>query len=221
MPSPELDVTTQAHPAPAAGPITPPIGAHPRPALRWLTIAAFAALLPLGLLLLQAPLPSGSSSSASGFVLLPTAGQPLVLAVGEDAPNFTLQSLEGGELSLEAYRGHVVVVNFWATWCPPCRSEMPDIQQVFTERKDKGLAILAVNIQEAPGPVHDFVGKYGLTFPIALDTSGAVTQLYRIYGLPMTYVVDAGGRVADVHVGPLTKSEILKKVDAAFASSAG
>lgn len=164
---------------------------------------------------------SSSAASSGGVVLLPSTGQRAALAAGNNAPDFTLNGLTGAALSLSDYRGQVVLVNFWATWCPPCRAEMPDMQQVYMERKDRGFTIVAVNIQEAREPISNFVGKYSLAFPIALDTAGTVSQLYGIYGLPTSYFVDRSGRIAEVHVGPLTKSDILKKVDALLASPAG
>jgi len=190
----------------------------------WLAMSAAVLVLVVGLLSLKLFLSTAESSSAAssgGVVLLPSAGQPPALVAGGDAPDFTLHGLAGPDLSLSDFRGQVVMVNFWATWCPPCRSEMPAMQQVYAESKDKGFTIIAVNIQEAQGPISDFVSKLGLTFPIALDPNGDVTKLYGIYGLPSSYFVDRMGRITEVHVGALTKAEILTKVNVLLASPVG
>ncbi len=103
-------------------------------------------------------------------------------------------------------------MNFWATWCPPCRSEMPDLEQIYAERKDE-LVVLAVNLQEAREPVQRFVDQYGLTFPIVMDTSGNVSQSFGVQSLPTTFFVDKEGRVAAFNMGPLNKSAIAKKLE--------
>ncbi len=201
-----------------------PSSTRGRALVPWLAMGAATLVLVIGLLsfkLFLSTAESSSAASAGGVVLLPSAGRPLALFAGNDAPDFTLHGLTGSDLSLSNYRGQVVLVNFWATWCVPCRREMPDMQRVYMERKDRGFAIVAVNIQEAREPINAFVSQYGLTFPIALDTKGEVTQRYGIYSLPTSYFIDKAGRIAEVRAGALTGSDILKRVDALLASPAG
>ncbi len=132
--------------------------------------------------------------------------------VGALAPDFTLPALEDGRsLRLTDFRGRAVVINFWATWCPPCRVEMPALQQAQLDMPD--VVVLGVNQQESADLVNWFVREQGLDFPIALDVNGEVNRLYRVRALPTTYFVDASGIIRDiVYGGPLTRALIESKV---------
>ena len=153
------------------------------------------------------------ADSQSPSVALPGAiTSPYKFTAGSPAPDFTLQSASGGTVSLADFRGKKVVVNFWATWCPPCRSEMPDMEQVSTERKND-VVVLAVNVQEARAPVRDFADKYSLSFPILMDTAGEVTQGFGVQSLPTTFFIDKEGKVASFNMGALNKSAIGRKLD--------
>ena len=153
------------------------------------------------------------SQPGSSSVALPGAvTSPYKFTAGAPAPEFSLQSLDGRMVSLNDFRGKSVVVNFWATWCPPCRSEMPDMEQIARERADD-VVVLAVNVQEAREPVRRFVDQYGLTFPIVLDTSGDVTQSFGVQSLPTSFFVDREGRVAAFNMGALNKSAIARKLE--------
>lgn len=137
----------------------------------------------------------------SGTGRMPEAGQA--------APNFTLADLEGNEVSLAAFRGRPVIINFWATWCGPCRIEMPELQRAYEERQEEGLAILAVNMEESPDMVRRFFyDDLRLTFTPLLDQDGEVANRYAIFNLPTTYFVDPEGTIAAVHRGPLTGGQI-------------
>jgi cytochrome c biogenesis protein CcmG, thiol:disulfide interchange protein DsbE len=135
-------------------------------------------------------------------------------AVGHPAPDFTLRTVDGQELSLSDFRGRPVVVNFWATWCPPCRAEMPDFQAAFIEYQNEGLVIIGVNstAQDDPDLVPGFVAEFGLTFPIVLDETGEVTSAYKILGLPTSIFVDKNGVVQEVFTGPTNKAYIAAKL---------
>jgi len=146
------------------------------------------------------PTPLAADATVAGF----ESGAP--------APDFTLRTPDGKLVSLVDFRGKPVVINFWATWCPPCRSEMPDMQQLSDERAGD-LVILAVNMQEAPDPVRGFVEKYGLKFAIVLDTSGQVSQAYRVASLPTSVFVDREGKVSSSYTGALNRSAMAKRVD--------
>jgi thiol-disulfide isomerase/thioredoxin len=110
-------------------------------------------------------------------------------------PDFSLQDLDGKTVTLKEFRGKVVFVNFWATWCPPCRDEMPAMQKLYKENRDKGLVMLAINFMETPNTIRPFVNEYKLTFPILLD-SGTVMVSYGVLGLPATYLIDRQGKAA-------------------------
>lgn len=131
------------------------------------------------------------------------------------APDFTLDLLGGGQVTLSDLRGEVVVINFWASWCPPCREEMPAIEKVYQEYKDRGLVVLAVNTtyQDREADAAAFVQNFALTFPIPLDRTGAVSNRYQLRGLPSTYFVDRRGVIRSVVVGgPMSETMILSKI---------
>ncbi len=121
--------------------------------------------------------------------------------VGNLAPDFQLQNLDGQAVSLSDFRGKPVLVNFWASWCPPCRSEMPYIQEIYEEWSDKGLVILAVDIGESPSTVENFMQSYNLTFPALLDINQAVALEYNIRGIPTTFLIDKDGIIQDKMIG--------------------
>lgn len=133
------------------------------------------------------------------------------LAVGEDAPALRLPRIDGGEATLAEYRGKVVLVNIWATWCSPCRLEMPSIQAVYEAYADEGLEVLAVAVDDDPGErqpdgriagkVSEFVEQLGLTFPVAVDPTGGTERLFRTEYLPTTVLVDRQGRIRLHEVG--------------------
>ena len=128
---------------------------------------------------------------------------------GVDPPDFTLPLLgagplrEGGTVSLSDLQGKVVFLNFWATWCPPCRIEMPSMELLHQEFADQGLVMLAVNVGEAADVVSSFVKENALTFPIALDRTGAVSTWYGVQALPTTYIIDRRGYIVSRTIGSI------------------
>ena len=133
-----------------------------------------------------------------GLFLLSGAAQSAEQASEEQplAPEFTLQSLAGGELSLSDFRGKLVLLNFWATWCMPCRQEMPSMEQLWQKYQNQGLVILAVSTDEGgPKRVQNFVKKLKLSFPVALDPDSKVSDVYQVSGLPVSYLVDREGHL--------------------------
>ncbi|MBI2303507.1 MAG: TlpA family protein disulfide reductase [Chloroflexi bacterium] len=154
------------------------------------------------------PLSLGSPSDGnpSSSLTAPQLGRPI--------PDFTLSTLDGGSLTLSQLRGKTVLINFWASWCPPCRAEMPDLQKVYEEYRDKDFVIVAVNIQEDRDTAANFIKRMGLTFPVALDTTGQVTAGYRITYIPTTFFVDKEGIVRQVAVGQMNRASILAKLRA-------
>jgi len=122
------------------------------------------------------------------------------------APDFSLKSLDGKTYSLKALRGKWVIVNFWATWCVPCRSEMPDFQSFYEDYSEQ-VEILAVNNNEEADVVADFRDEFGLTFPLLLDPSQITLSQYKVLGLPITLIVDPKGLIVWDHLGGLKMDE--------------
>ena len=149
-------------------------------------------------------------------------GAPLSLSPspreGFLAPDFTLDTLDGSKVTLSELRGKVVVVNFWATWCPPCRAETPALEKSYEQYKDSGVVILGVNLtnQDVISEVESFVQEFSLTYPILLDRDGTVSStLYQIKGLPSTFFVNREGIIRTVLVGgPMSETFIRSKIEA-------
>ena len=117
-------------------------------------------------------------------------------SVGYLAPDFNLRNLKGNYDSLDSYHGQVVVLNFWATWCAPCRVEMPSFEKLYRRYRSEGVTVLAVALDKNAGPkIKSFVDEYGLSFPVLLDEKGEVERLYPSMTIPFTYVIDREGRV--------------------------
>lgn len=127
--------------------------------------------------------------------------------VGNPAPDFSLETVDGAQVSLSDLRGTPVLINFWATWCGPCVVEMPNIQEYY-ERYPGRFEVLAVNADESQREVAAFAGKMNLTFPLLLDPGNQVNSLYRLRGYPTTFLVDAEGVVQVQHIGSLSEEQI-------------
>jgi peroxiredoxin len=119
------------------------------------------------------------------------------------APAFTVPGLGGSPIRLGDFKGQVILLNFWATWCPPCREEMPSMERLYRRFKSRGFTILALSIDSrGEEVVAPFVKSFGLTFPIGLDPRMTVAGEYRMAGLPTSLLIDAGGAIVAVAVGP-------------------
>ena len=130
------------------------------------------------------------------------------------APNFRLDTLDGQSVSLSDLRGQVVLINFWATWCPPCRKEFPELAKAYDEHNGD-FVILGVDLQESPGDVRRFADEYGAKFPIVIDADASVSKAYRLIGLPSSYFIDQNGVLRDQFFGPLSRATIDDKVEKA------
>jgi len=130
----------------------------------------------------------------------------------QTAPDFSLQALDGGSISLNDYAGQVILVNMWATWCPPCKAEMPGINAFYEDYKDDGFVVLAINSQEDAATVQKFISEQGFTFPVLLDGRGAVMNLYQVRGLPTTFIIDRNGQVQFSHSGAITYEQLEKVI---------
>lgn len=128
--------------------------------------------------------------------------------LGEPAPEFSLQDALGHEHTLSHYRGEVVLLNFWATWCAPCRLEMPAIQERYDRFAEQGLSVLALNFDEPQAEVQAFGDELGLSFPLLLDPGGTVQRLYRIRGYPTSVFLDQSGVVRKIHIGIMTEDQL-------------
>jgi peroxiredoxin len=117
------------------------------------------------------------------------------------APDFTLQDVDGKTWQLSELRGRPVIVNFWATWCPPCREEMPSMQRAWEQLQAEGVVLLAINVGESADTVFQFTANYPVDFPLLLDLDSAVLNQWPVQGLPATFVVDPQGRIAYRAIG--------------------
>jgi peroxiredoxin len=129
------------------------------------------------------------------------AGRPASELEGKAAPDFTLQDMNGKDVALKDQRGKVVVLDMWATWCPPCRASLPHLDKLHEALKDKGVKVFAVNVQEDKADVEQFIKTTGLKTPVILDSNGAVSQKYKVTGIPQTVVIGKDGKVAKVFIG--------------------
>jgi len=131
---------------------------------------------------------------------------------GHPAPEITLVSTTGETVNLSDFRGTPVLVNFWATWCPPCRAETPDLQATHRELGDK-LVILGVNMtSQDGGDVEGFMREFGVTYPVLLDVDGVAARAYNVLGLPTTVFIDSNGIVSEVFTGAVNKAYVISKV---------
>lgn len=145
--------------------------------------------------------PTGSGAS-------PTS-RPAAPAIGYPAPDFVLETLGTEEFKLSAQRGTPVVLNFWATWCPPCRAELPELSSA-SERYAGQIAVIGVNQAESAATVAKAATELGLTFPIPLDHRGDVSQVYGVRSLPITFFIDRDGIIRQIQNGPLTEATLAQ-----------
>jgi cytochrome c biogenesis protein CcmG, thiol:disulfide interchange protein DsbE len=138
---------------------------------------------------------------------------------GALAPDFLLGRLDGSELRLSDLRGQPVVLNFWATWCAPCRTEIPQFVDAYARFRDQGLLVVAVNMQEGKSIVRPYAEDFGMDFPIVIDVDGEVGDAYRLLGLPVTYFIDREGVVRGAFTGPFEESDRGTEVRGAIEQS--
>lgn len=145
--------------------------------------------------------------------LVRPASTPISTAdVGQAAPPLKLPLAGGGEVDLAQYRGKVVLLNFWATWCPPCRAEMPVFERAHQQYRERGLVVLGVDLQERDEDILAFMREVGVTFPSAVDRTGEVARQWRATGLPTTVLIDRQGVIRDVRVGPFTDATLEERL---------
>lgn len=159
------------------------------------TLAAATVLLTVVLLI------SGCNTSSSTEV---------GTRVSDVAPDFRLQSLDGEMVNLSDLRGKVVLLNFWATWCGPCRTEMPYLEEVHLKWMDRGLVLLAINVGESIPEIEDFMREFNLTLPVLLDRDMGVTRTYNITGYPTTFLIDKNGIIQGKQIGAFPDTESIE-----------
>ena len=169
----------------------------------------------------------GLSLLLSIFLLLTLAQRPGVLGPGDVVPDFTMETLEGQQVGFSSLSGRAVVLNFWATWCPPCRREMPLLDAVQKEYADRGLVIVGINLSESKRQILNYLDRAAVNYPIWVDASqqwvGAVSSRELFYrfsgvGLPTTIFVDGTGQIREIYVGELNRAKLQGNVDELIAS---
>ncbi|MBU9674395.1 TlpA family protein disulfide reductase [Planococcus sp. CP5-4] len=153
-----------------------------------------------------------SSSSANAQDESLTEG----LSVGQAAPDFTLTDQNGETVKLSDYQGKKVILNFWATWCPPCRAEMPHMQEFHENNADGDVEVLAVNLtaqDNGDEAIQSFIDQFGLTFSIPMDETGSTAQTYQIRTVPTTYILNTKGEIAQKIVGPMDEQIMKEQTD--------
>lgn len=156
-----------------------------------------------------------SGNNSAGTQTEPDSGDAAAtgLAIGKTAPDFTLQTLDGEQVKLSDFRGQAVFVNFWATWCPPCRAEMPDMQKLYD---DKDIEILAVNMtdsEKSEEGVASFVADMQLSFPVLMDTEGDISDAYNVKAYPTSYMIDAEGKISHIAYGAMNYNVMVQEFE--------
>jgi peroxiredoxin len=128
--------------------------------------------------------------------------------VSGPAPDFTLKSRTGENLKLSEYRGDVVMINFWASWCAPCRQEMPLLEELYKKYSNLGFTLLAVNVEEDSSKADDLLRDIAVTFPVLFDNTNKVSKLYKVVAMPSTVVIDRDGNMRYLHRGYLPGYEV-------------
>lgn len=146
-------------------------------------------------------------------LLAPPGQRPPSPQVGFPAPDFSLAGVDGQMVRLSDLRGQPVVLNFWATWCPPCQAEMPALQALADDYTDPGVTVLGINQAETAPQVQAYVQGKGIDFPVVLDSDAAVSQAYRVRSLPTTFFIDRDGVIDEIVIGgPLNRALLESKV---------
>jgi peroxiredoxin len=145
--------------------------------------------------------PARAARALAALVLVLAVTPAGAVSVQDQAPDFTLKTLDGSNLRLEEYRGQVLLINFWASWCGPCRQEMPILDRLHQRYVDTGFAVLGINVEGEEAPARSLIEKIPVSFPVLIDEGQLVSELYRLEAMPSTVVVDRDGVVRYIHRG--------------------
>lgn len=140
-------------------------------------------------------------------------GTEKTISIGDKAPDFELVDLDGNKQRLSDYRGKGVFLNFWGSWCPPCKVEMPYMEKLSKEFSDKGVHIVTLNLKDTQLKAETFRDQYGLTFPIARDTDESVRRAYNVLPLPTTIIINKDGIIEDIIPGGMTEEAIRTSME--------
>ncbi|OTA41537.1 MAG: hypothetical protein A6D92_05830 [Symbiobacterium thermophilum] len=151
------------------------------------------------------------------LLLVPRTDAYAVPQVGSPAPDFEIPALDGGTVRLSDLRGQPVVINFWATWCPPCRKEMPDFQEVYERYHGDGLQFYAINVGESRVTVRDFMARIGVDLPVLIDAGEEAQSAYNILPIPATFFIDREGIVRAVYQYQMSRAQIEFEVQRLMA----
>ncbi len=150
--------------------------------------------------------------------------------IGKPAPDFTLELYDGGELTLSDLRGQVVLINFWASWCDPCRDEASALEKVWREYKDRGVVFIGVDYVDLESSARAYLAEFDITYPNGLDKGQKISRAYRIRGVPETFFIDKNGNIApiivngkpqDRKISPITEAELRAGLDRLLAQEEG
>ncbi len=170
----------------------------------------------LGLVLLGLLVAPGCTSSAADIIREPGPPPPDKLppavVVGRLAPDFILTDLEGNTVTLSDFRGKVVFINFWATWCPPCRAEMPEIEAIHQEYKGQDVVVIGVDLMETEDEVRQFVQRGGYSWTFVIDTTGEVGRNYGVTAIPTSFFLDKDGVIQAISIGAMTKRQMESRL---------
>jgi len=147
-----------------------------------------------------------------GLLLVPRSGNAATLMAGQPAPDFDLAALDGGRVKLSDLKGKPVVINFWASWCNPCRREMPDFQAMYDKYREQGLEVYGINVGESKITVADFRSKVGTNFPILIDEGDQAQADYRILPLPATFFVDRSGTIRALYQYQMSRAQMEAEI---------
>ncbi len=147
-------------------------------------------------------------------------GRSGMTRIGKPAPQFAMQLLDGGEFQLSDHEGDALIINFWASWCPPCRQESPAFERQWRRYRDTGIQFVGVDIQDDVSDAEAYVREFGLTFPNGLDPDGKITIDYGVIGLPVTFFVGSSGIVEGRWVGAIPEEKLEEWVKTLVAASA-
>lgn len=150
-------------------------------------------------------------------------GDSGVVEVGRPAPRYAATSLQGDSVSLAGLRGDVVLLNIWATWCHPCRTEIPELERLHERYRAQGLQVIGVSVDVGgeDAAVGEFATEYGVTYPVWRDPEGRVSTLFAAIGVPATYLIGRDGTLLWRKVGPVTEAELAPKIEAALGERLG